>query len=103
MNAILFLLAVSSFLGLVLGFYFSWLAIGVAGLVLAFVSAVVLQHGGFGPLPGIAIIVACLIANQIAYLIGVKSVNRVGRSLPHRQPNNHPGDHSHNHIAREYK
>jgi hypothetical protein len=26
-----------------------------------------------------------------------------GRSLPHHQPNNHPGEHSHNHIAGEYK
>jgi hypothetical protein len=103
MNAILILLAASSLLGLVLGFYFSWLAIGVSALVLAFVSAVVLQHDGFSSLPGIAIIVACLTANQIAYLIGVSSVNRGRRSLPHDQPNNHPGEHSHNHIAGEYK
>jgi hypothetical protein len=103
MNAILILLAVSSLLGLVLGFYFSWLAIGVSGLVLAFLSAVVLQHEGFGSLAGIAIIVACLTVNQIAYLIGVTSVNRGDRSLPHGQPNNHPGEHSHNHIASEYK
>jgi hypothetical protein len=101
MNAILILLAVSSLLGLVLGFYFSWLAISVSGLVLAFLSAVVLQHEGFGSLAGIAIIVVCLTVNQIAYLIGVTSVNR--RSLPHDQPNNHPGEHSHNHIASEYK
>ena len=76
---------------------------GVSVLVLAFVSAVVLQHDGFSSLPGIAIIVACLTANQIAYLIGVSSVNRGRRSLPHDQPNNHPGEHSHNHIAGEYK
>jgi hypothetical protein len=80
MNTILVLLAVSSLLGLVLGFYFSWHAIGVSGLVLAFLSAVVLQHEGFGSLAGIAIIVACLTVNQIAYLIGVTSVNRGDRS-----------------------
>jgi hypothetical protein len=72
-------------------------------LVLAFLSAVVLQHEGFGSLPGIAIIVACLTVNQIAYLIGVTSVNRGDRSLPHDQPNDHPGEHSHNHVASEYK
>jgi hypothetical protein len=68
MNSILILLAVSSLLGLVLA-SFSRLAIGVSGLVLAFLSAVVLQYEGFGFLAGIAIIVACLTVNQIAYLI----------------------------------
>ena len=103
MNGILILLAISSLLGLVVGFYLSWLGIGVSGLMLAFVSSVVLQHEGFGSLAGIAIIVACLTINQIAYLVGVKSVTRGDRSLPHDQPNHHPGEHSHNHIAREYK
>jgi hypothetical protein len=76
MNATLILLAVSSLLGLVLGFCFSWLAIGVSALVLAFLSAVVSHHEGFGSLAGITIIVACLTVNQIAYLIGVISVKR---------------------------
>ena len=98
MNAILVLLAVSSLLGLVLGFYFSWLAIGVLGLALAFLSAVVLQHEGFGSLAGIAIIVACLTVNQLAYLIGAR-----GRLLPRGPFNKEPGEHSHNHIAGEYK
>jgi hypothetical protein len=55
--------------------YFSSLAIGVSGLLLAFLSAVVLQHQGFGSLTGIAIIVACptacrrLIAEADRYLI----------------------------------
>jgi hypothetical protein len=34
---------------------------------------------------------------------GVTSVTRGDRTLPHDQANNHPGEHSHNHIAREYK
>jgi hypothetical protein len=63
-NAILILLAVSSLLGLVLGFYFSWLAIGVSGLALAFLSAVVLQREGLASLAGIAIIVACLTSTK---------------------------------------
>jgi hypothetical protein len=103
MSAILILLTVSSLLGLVLGFYFSWLAIGMSGLVLAFLSAVVLRHQGFGSLTGIAIIVACLTANQVAHLIGVTLTKRGDRSLPHDHPNHHPGEHSHNHIASEYK
>jgi len=76
MNDILILLAVSSLLGFVLGFYFSWLATSLSGLVLAFLSAVVLQHEGFGSLAGIAVIVGCLTVNQIACLIGVLSMNR---------------------------
>jgi ABC-type transport system involved in cytochrome c biogenesis permease subunit len=48
MNAISILLAVSAILGLVLGFYFSWIAISVSALVLAFLSAAVLQNEGFG-------------------------------------------------------
>jgi hypothetical protein len=103
MNAILILLAVSSLLGLVLGLYFSWLAIGVSGLALAFLSAVVLQHEDFGSLAGIAIIVACLTVYQIACGIGVMSVNRGDRWIPHDQSNNHPGERSNNHVASEYK
>jgi hypothetical protein len=90
MNAILILLAVSSLLGLVLGLYFSWLAIGVSGLVLALLSAVVLQHEGFGSLAGIAIIVVCLTVNQITCLIGVMSVNRGDRWIPLGQSDNPP-------------
>jgi hypothetical protein len=76
MNAVLALLAVSAIAGLVLGLYFSWIAILASGLVLAFVSAVVLQKEGFEVLAGIAIIVACLTVNQVAYLIGVMLVTR---------------------------
>ena len=67
MNAIVILLAVSSLLGLVLGFYFSWLAIGVSGSVVAFLSAIVLQHEGFGSLAGIAITVACVLCKTAHY------------------------------------
>jgi hypothetical protein len=76
MNAVFALLAVSALAGLVLGLYFSWVAILASGLVLAFVSAVVLQKEGFEALAGIAIIVVCLTVNQVAYLIGVRLVTR---------------------------
>jgi len=76
MNAILVLLAVSAIVGLVLGFYFSFAAILVSGLVLAFLSATVLQKEGFGFLGGITIIVACLTVNQLAYLFGTWVVTR---------------------------
>ena len=72
MEVVFVLLAVSAIGGLVLGFYLSWMAILASGLVLAIVSATLLQNEGFGFLPGIAIIVVCLTVNQIAYLIGVR-------------------------------
>ncbi len=79
MNAISVLLAVSALVGLVLGFYFTWIAIGISALVLAIVSATVLQKQGFGAVAGIAIIVVCLTVNQIAYLIGAWLVARARR------------------------
>ena len=76
MNAIFVLLALSAIVGLALGFYFSWIAILVSGLVLAIVSATVLHNEGFGALAGIATIVVCLTVNQVAYLIGATMVSR---------------------------
>jgi hypothetical protein len=80
MEVVFVLLAVSAIGGLVLGFYFSWMAILASGLVLAIVSATLLQKEGFGFLAGIAIIVVCLTVNQIAYLIGVRLSARGPRS-----------------------
>ena len=72
MNAIFVLLAVSAILELVLGLRFSWPAILGSGLVLAIISATILQKAGWGFLEGIAIILVCLTVNQVAYLIGVR-------------------------------
>jgi hypothetical protein len=52
MDVILLLLAASAIVGLVLGLYFSWIAIVASGLV-AIVSATVLQKEGFGFFCGI--------------------------------------------------
>jgi hypothetical protein len=71
MDVILLLLAVSAIVGLVLGLYFSWIAIAASGLVLAIVSAIVLQKEGFGFFSGISTVAACLTVNQLAYLVGV--------------------------------
>jgi hypothetical protein len=50
---------------------FSWRAIALSSVALAVLAAVVLQQNGFGALPGIAIIVACLAIHQAAYLAGM--------------------------------
>jgi len=76
MNTILVLLAVSALVGLVFGFFFSWVGILVAGLAIAIIAAAALQHEGLGSLAGIAIIVVCLTVNQIAFLIGLTLVTR---------------------------
>jgi hypothetical protein len=70
MSSILILVALSALSGFVLASYFSWPAILVAGVVLALLSAIVLQNQGFGALSGISVMVACLTVSQIAYLIG---------------------------------
>jgi hypothetical protein len=100
MNTVLALLAVSALAGLALGFYISWMAIVVSGLVLAIISAVVLHQMAFGALAGIAIIVVCLTINQVAYLIGVRLAIR--KALPHHQSHREPGEGSHHNIASEH-
>jgi hypothetical protein len=75
-DTILILLAGSALVGFVLGRNFSWPAIMVSGLLLAIISAVVLQKADFGALAGIATIVACLTVNQISYLVGAALVDR---------------------------
>jgi hypothetical protein len=69
------ILCVSALIGFALGGSFSWLAIAITGMLLALPAAVVLHVQGFGALSGIAIIVACLTVNQIAY-IGGFSIHR---------------------------
>jgi hypothetical protein len=109
MNAILILLAVSAILGLVLGFYFSWKAIAASALVLAFLSAAVLQNEGLGFLAGIGIIVICLTVNQMASDRDNAGDTRSSGRIKHRylmthdNPNDDPGESSQNDIAREYK
>jgi hypothetical protein len=62
--------------GFVLGCNFSWPAFLVSGLLLAIISAVVLQNANFGALAGIATIVACLTVNQISFLVGLALADR---------------------------
>ena len=76
MSAAFILLTLSAATGLALGMLFSWLAIAASSIGLAILSAAVLQITGFGALSGIAIIVACLTVNQLAYAAGVVLANR---------------------------
>jgi hypothetical protein len=74
LTAALVLLALSAATGLAVGA--SWFAILISSVGLAVLSAVVLQVAGFDAISGIAIIVACLTVNQLAYFLGVMLANR---------------------------
>jgi hypothetical protein len=70
MSSILVLVALSALSGFAFASYFSWPAVLVAGVVLAPLSAIVLQNQGFRALARISVIIACLTISQVAYLIG---------------------------------
>jgi hypothetical protein len=76
MTAPFVLLALSAAIGLALGSSFSWFAILVPSFALAGLSAAVLRIAGFGVMPGIAIVVACLTVNQLAYVMRITLANR---------------------------
>jgi hypothetical protein len=76
MSAVIAPLALSALIGFALGTSFSSFAIAASSIVLAALSAAVLQIAGFGALSGIAIIVACLTVNQLAYVMAVVLANR---------------------------
>ena len=92
MTAAIVLLALSALIGFVLG-RFSWRAIALSSLALAVLASAVLHWQGFGPLAGIAIIVACLTINQMVYLAGIWFVDHHRRSgsLLQKQADNYPG------------
>jgi len=68
MNIALGLLAASALIGTITGFRLKVFALVPIALLVAIVSAAVLRSHGFGSGSGIAIIVACLILNQAAYV-----------------------------------
>jgi hypothetical protein len=105
MNAIFALLALGALMGLFFGRYFSWIAILVSAPILAVLSATVLQNEGFGFFTGIAIIVACLTVNQIAYWISLTLATSIRRTdkLPRDQPNDEPGESGHDDIGRQHE
>src|ERR1700692_2462333 len=96
MTALIVLLALSALIGFAIWTSFSWLAIAVSSAGIAVLSSAILQTQGFGALPGIALVVACLTVNQMAYLASV-----FGRSsgLFKKQADKEPGERRNNDIA----
>jgi hypothetical protein len=71
MSTIAVLVAASALAGLALGLMrLHWIALALAGFVIALGAAALLRAGGFDLLAGAAILFACLAANQVAYLSG---------------------------------
>ena len=89
MTSILILLALSVLSGFVVGkSRFSWPALIVMGAVLAPLTAAVLQWQGFAPLPGIFTIVACLVVNQLAYVLAIRlNTGGSAENLPEQRTN----------------
>jgi hypothetical protein len=92
------LFALSALSGFALGTMFSWRAIAASSIGLAVVSAATLRIQGFGALPGIAIVVACLTVNQVAYLAGAF---RLPGALFQKQADKGPSHRRNNDIARK--
>ena len=96
MTAIILLLALSALVGFALGTSFSWLAIAASSAGIAVLSSAILQIQGFDTLPGIALVVACLTVNQMAYLAGVF---RPPSRLFQKKADKEPGQRRNNDIA----
>src|SRR5947209_7610643 len=98
MSAVLWLLAISAAVGLLVGIYLSWLAIAVAGLILAFGSAITLNINGFGDFAGIAITVATLVVSQVTYLFGVALTDYRRSRLADKRRNDVPSERGHQDV-----
>ena len=85
MSTALILLALSAVIGLALGMLFSFPAIVASSVAIAVLSSAVLQIQGFGAIPGIAIVVACLVVNQMAYL-AASLRPRLSQEQAHKKP-----------------
>jgi hypothetical protein len=103
MSAVFWLLAISAAVGFLVGIYLSWLAIAVAGLILALGSAITLNINGFGDFAGIAITVATLVVSQVTYLFGVALTEYRRSRLADKRRNGVPSESGHEDVGDENK
>ena len=91
MSAALILLALSAVIGLALGMLFSWPAIAASSVGIAVLSSAILQLQSVGALPGIAIVVACLVVSQMGYLAAASlREDRLFQAEAHKEPSPGP-------------
>jgi hypothetical protein len=69
MNIAFVLLAVSALIGASVGFHLKVFALAPIAILLAVFSAAILHRHGFGSGSGIVIVIACLVLNQVAYVV----------------------------------
>jgi hypothetical protein len=101
MSAVAILLTLSAIIGFALGRSLSWLAVGIAGFLLAVLSSAVLHKQGFGALSGIAIIVACLTINQVSYLASLLGVGRHSQEPIQKHADNKPSRRRNDYVGDE--
>jgi hypothetical protein len=76
MTTLLALFAASALTGLAVGLLFRAWAVGLASLLVALLSAVLLDLNGFGLASGVAITIGCLVICQGFYLVGAFFISR---------------------------
>jgi hypothetical protein len=80
------LLALSALIGFGLGTSFSWFAIATFSAAIALLSSAILHIQGFGAVPGIVIVVACLTVSQMAYLAAFLRPGRLFEEQADKEP-----------------
>ena len=91
MTVVLLLLALSALIGFGLGATFRWPAIAAASVGIAVLSSAILQIQSVGALPGIAIVVACLVVSQMGYLAAASlREDRLFQAQAHKEPSPGP-------------
>jgi hypothetical protein len=106
MTLIFLLFVLSALSGFVIGKSFSWRALVIPGAALALLIAIILQDQGFTPVAGISTIVACLIVNQLAYLLAIRlngDPGGSGAASPEESANGVPGDDRHNDVRHKHE
>ena len=86
MTVVLLLLALSALIGFGVGTLFRWPAIATSSVGIAVLSSAALQIQGFGALPGIAIVIACLTISQMGYLAASFRRGRLFQEQAHKEP-----------------
>ena len=87
MTAVFLLLSLSALIGFGVGTSFRWPAIAASSVGIAVLSSAILQIQGFGALPGIAIVVACLTVSQMGYLAAASlRPGRLFQQQAHKEP-----------------
>jgi amino acid transporter len=79
MALVFLLLLASAILGLATSLFFRAWAMAPVSLLLAVASAIFLHADGFGFAGGVSAIIGCVVASQIAYVVGLFMTSRLDK------------------------